>query len=118
MFSSHFELVYNQITEGVKIQVLHHDEAMMMTEFTLDQGAKLPEHFHESNHSAYLLKGKIRLITEGYVRDFVQGDSWSMNKNICHSTEALENSVVLEVFNSEHENIGFQVYQKANMIGI
>lgn len=118
MGNPHFEIFYNQIIEGVKIKILHQDDSMIMTEFSLQKGAILPEHFHQIDHSAYLLQGKIRLLTNDVVREFIFGDSWSMNKNICHSTEALEDSVVLEVFNSEHENIGFQVSQKSNMIEI
>jgi len=118
MYSSHFEIVYAQVVEGVKIKVLHQDDAIIMTEFVLEKGAKLPEHFHQINHSAYLLQGKVRLITENTIREFKQGDSWSMNKRICHSTEALEHSVVLEVFDSKQEEIGFRVSAPANMIEI
>ena len=118
MFSAHFEIVYTQLIEGVKIKILHQDESMVMTEFVLQKGARLPEHSHQSSHSAYLLQGKICLTTDNTAREFVQGDSWSMNKNICHTTEALEDSVVLEVFDSGHGHIGFPVPHQANMIEI
>lgn len=118
MYSSHFDIIYAQVVDGVKIQVLHQDESMVMTEFTLKKGAVLPEHFHQKNHSAYLLRGKIRLTTEETIRDFIQGDSWSMAQNICHSTLALEDSVILEVFAAEHSDHGFEVSTPANQIGI
>lgn len=118
MFNANFDIGYAQIIDGVKIQLLHQDESMIMTEFTFQKGAVLPEHSHENSHSAYLLRGKIRLTTEETVRDFVQGDSWSMNRNICHSTLALEDSVVLEVFAAEHSDHGFEVSKPANKIGV
>lgn len=116
MLSSHFEIVFNQIVDGVKIKVLHRDDSMIMTEFMIQKGALLPEHVHQSDHSAYLLQGKIRLIADDIASEFVQGDSWCMKKNICHHTEALEDSVVLEVFSPEGEIEGFQIHQRANAL--
>lgn len=118
MLSSHFEIVYNQIVDGVKIKVLHHDDSMIMSEFMIKKGALLPEHVHQSNHSAYLLQGKIRLIADNITSEFVKGDSWCMKKNITHHTEALEDSIVLEVFNPEGEIEGFQIHQSGNMFKI
>ncbi len=116
MYRSHFEIVYNQIVDGVKIKVLHHDDSMFMTEFVLQKGALIPDHVHLGDHSAYLLQGKIRITTNGNVREFVHGDSWCIKKEICHKTEALEDSVVLEVFNMEHEDVGFQIFRKADVL--
>jgi len=112
MYSSHYEIVNNQLVDGVKIKISHQDDSMLMTEFTLPKGVFLPEHIHLSDHSAYLLKGKIRLIADGVVSDFFQGDSWCIGKNICHYTEALDDSVILEVFSSENE--GFHQNQFAD----
>lgn len=118
MVNTYLDIAYAKIIDGVKIQVLHQDDSMVMTEFTLRKGAVLPEHSHQNSHSAYLLRGKIRLTTDETVRDFVQGDSWSMNRDICHSTLALEDSVILEVFASEHSDHGFEVSTPANKIEI
>lgn len=103
MYHSHHEIVYNQIVEGVKIRVTQKDETMQMTEFELRKGAILPEHIHQNDHSAYLLYGMIRIVVNGKERIFVKGDSWCLGKNICHHTEALEDSLVIEVYSSEEE---------------
>jgi quercetin dioxygenase-like cupin family protein len=113
-----FDIAFAGVIDGVQVRVLHRDESMIMTEFTFRKGAVLPEHSHQSSHSDYLLRGKIRLTTDETVRDFIQGDSWSMNRNIGHSIVALEDSVVLEVFAFEHTDLGFQVSTPANKIGI
>lgn len=112
MFNSHFEIAYNQIVDGVKIKILHHDDSMIMSELTIQKGSLLPEHFHLSDHSAYLLQGEIRVIADGIISEFSQGDSWCMKKNICHYTEALDDSVVLEVFGHNGEIEGFPIRQK------
>lgn len=112
MYSSHYEIVKKQIVEGVKIKIIQQDDAMLMSEFTLQKGTLLPNHIHLSDHSAYLLQGKIRLFLDGAPSDFIQGDSWCIGKEICHNTEALEDSVVLEVYEPEDE--GFRMFENAN----
>jgi len=111
MLNSHFEIAYNQIVDGVKIKILHHDDSMVMSELVIQKGALLPEHVHQSDHSAYLLQGKIRLVSGDIISEFIQGDSWCMKKNICHYTEALEDSVVLEVFSYDGDIEGFRIHQ-------
>jgi quercetin dioxygenase-like cupin family protein len=103
MYYSHHEIVQNQLVEGIEIKVTRRDDSLLMTEFSLQKGAKLPEHVHLSDHSAYLLSGKILLVIDDVAREMVQGDSWCLGKHICHRTEALEDSVVIEVFYSVPE---------------
>ena len=105
MYNSHYQLVFNQIADGIKIKVLNQNESVVMTEFELQKGTMLPEHIHTSDHSAYLLKGKIRIVVNGVISEFRKGDSWCIKKDICHFTEAIEDSVVLEVFDNEQEKI-------------
>jgi len=114
MLSSHFQIAYNQIVDGIKIKILHHDDSMVMSELIIQKGAVLPEHVHQSDHSAYLLQGKIRLVADEIASEFIQGDSWYMKRNICHYTEAIEDSVVLEVFSYEGEIEGFPLKQGVN----
>ncbi len=116
MFDSHFKIAYNKIVEGVKIRILYQDDSMIMTELVIQRGALLPEHFHQSDHSAYLLQGTILVIVDEVVSEFVQGDSWCMKKNVFHYTEALEDSVLLEVFTLEGEIEGFDVKRSANKL--
>jgi len=104
MYNSHYQLVYNQIVDGIKIKVMKKDESAVMTEFELQKDTILPEHIHTTDHSAYLLKGRICIVAGGLASEFVQGDSWCIKKNICHTTEALEDSLVLEVFELESED--------------
>jgi len=98
MYSSHFEMVYNQITDGVKIKVSRRDDNLILSEIQFQKGALFPEHIHTSDHSGYLLQGKIRIVKDGISSEMVKGDSWCIGKNICHYTEALDDSVVIELF--------------------
>ena len=111
MFDSHFKIAYNQFVDGIDLKVVHRENEMIMSEMNIKKDCILPEHVHQSNHSAYLLQGKIRVIVDGISSEFVQGDSWCMERNICHSTKALEDSTILEVFNPDGETEGFQNQQ-------
>lgn len=103
MYYSHLEIVNNQIVEGIQIKVTRQDDSKQMTELELQKGALLPEHVHLTDHTGYILRGKIRIFIDGVARELVQGDSWCIGKNICHYTEAMEDSLVIEVFDIEKE---------------
>lgn len=111
MFDSHFKIASNQLIEGIAIKVLLREESMIMTQLILSCGACIPAHTHPNDHSAYLLKGKIRIVADGITSVFVEGDSWCMKKGIGHITEALEESIVLEVYNPIGEIEGFEAIQ-------
>lgn len=98
MYNSHFEMVYNQITDGIEIKVSRRDDDLVMSEIVFQKGALFPEHIHTSDHSGYLLQGKIRIVKDGISNVMVRGDSWCIGKRICHYTEALEDSVVIELY--------------------
>lgn len=109
MSIEHLTIAYNQVDDGVQIKIVRHEKELVMTEMTIKKGASLPQHVHQSDHSAYLVKGKIKVVADGIVSVFVTGDSWCMRKEIVHHTEAVEDSVVLEVFNPGGENEGIPV---------
>lgn len=104
MHHSHFEMVYNQITEGIKIKVNRKDDEVVMTEIVFKKGALFPEHIHLSDHSGYLLKGRIRISREGSSAIMQEGDSWCIGKRISHFTEAIEDSVVIEVYSPDESD--------------
>ncbi len=99
------------MVDGVDMKIIHQENNLVMTELNLRKGVCLPEHVHQSDHSAYLVKGKIQVVANGIVSVFTTGDSWCMKKEMVHTTEAIEDSVVLEVFNPYGETEGFPLSQ-------
>ena len=69
----------------------------------IEKGVPFPEHFRPSGHSAYLAKGKLKVVADGIVSVFSAGESWCMNHGIAHLTEVLEDSVLLEVHKRDKE---------------
>lgn len=94
---------YTEIGEGIRIKTLCHDDSMLMSELSLSKGSVLQEHSHPDVQTGYLIKGKIRLVINGEVKTFVPGDSWCIQEDLKHRTDALEDSVVLEVFSPDRE---------------
>lgn len=73
---------------------------MELTEATLNIGTIIPTHIHRNWESVgYVVEGKLRMIIEGEEHILERGDSWYHPQNIAHSTEALENTKTIEVFN-------------------
>lgn len=116
MFYSHQELISRKKVEGVKIKITNQVDQILMTELELRKGAILPEHQHKSEHSGYVLHGSIRMYIDGIARELKLGDSWCIAKNTSHHTEAIEDSLLIEVYNYEIEDLKY--YQEAVEVGI
>lgn len=97
-------MVFKQISPGVDIKISRKDDEVVMTEIVFKKGAIFPEHIHLSDHSGYLLKGRIRIVKNGLPKVMMEGDSWCIGKSIPHFTEALEDSVVIEVYTTDEKD--------------
>jgi quercetin dioxygenase-like cupin family protein len=75
-----------------------------MGEFKIAKGALIPPHAHPHEQTGVLLSGKLRFKTEAETFDAEGGDSWCIPGNVEHSAEALEDSVVVEVFSPVRED--------------
>jgi quercetin dioxygenase-like cupin family protein len=69
----------------------------------IGKGISFSEHFHQSGHSAYLAKGKLKVVADGIVSVFSAGESWCMDHGVAHLTEVLEDLVLLEVYERDKE---------------
>jgi quercetin dioxygenase-like cupin family protein len=101
MPDTYYKILHNQLSDGIEMKIIHREHDLIMTELNIQKGIRVPEHVHQSDHSAYLVKGRIQVIADGIISVFVTGDSWCMGKGIAHTTEAIDDSVVLEVYNPE-----------------
>ncbi len=104
MYNFYPEIGYDQILEGVQFKILCNCDSMLMVEMVLIKGANLPEHIHLSDHTGYLLQGKLRVMIDGNEQVFVQGDSWCIGRGICHRAEVLEDSKFIEVYKPQQKN--------------
>lgn len=95
---------YRQLLEGVRLKTLVHGEKTLMSEFRIAKGAKIPSHAHPHEQTGIMISGKLRFNVNDQMFDAETGDSWNISGNVEHSAEALEDSVVVEVFSPVRED--------------
>jgi quercetin dioxygenase-like cupin family protein len=104
MFGKKSAQGYVEILEGIRIKTICRGEQTLMTEFLLKKDSVLPGHSHPYEQTGYLISGKIRLHIEQKSREIKPGDSWCILEDELHKAEALEDSVVLEIFTPVRED--------------
>jgi len=95
---------YKQVLEGVRLKSLVHGERTHLTEFRLSKGAVVPEHQHPQEQTGYLISGSLRFTIDGEVTVALPGASWNLPAGIPHGAEALEDTVVVEMFSPIRED--------------
>ena len=86
------------------MKTLVYGNRTMLCEFRFKKGAIAPEHQHTHEQTGYLVSGSLRFISNGEEIVVAQGDSWNIASDVRHSAEALEDSVVIEVFSPLRED--------------
>ncbi len=95
---------YREVLKGVWLKTLVHGERTLLGEFRLDQGALVPLHQHPQEQTGYLVAGSLRFFIGEETAIANAGDSWSLPAGISHGAEALEDSIVIEVFSPVRED--------------
>ena len=95
---------YKTVLEGVKMKTLTHGERTLFSEFRFVKGAVIPVHAHPHEQTGYVVKGAMRFTVNGEVLVANAGDCWNLPGNVPHGAEALEESVVVEVFSPVRED--------------
>lgn len=93
-----------QLAEGVELTTLVHGEKTLMGRFRIAKGCVIPAHSHPHEQTGIVISGKIRFNVGGEIMDVGPGDSWCFPGGVEHLAEALENSVVVEVFSPVRED--------------
>jgi quercetin dioxygenase-like cupin family protein len=80
-------------------------EKVMTVIVTLEKGATVPAHSHESEQIAYVMEGALRFTFEdGSTKDVREGEVLVIPSNVVHAAEALEYTVDLDVFSPIRED--------------
>jgi quercetin dioxygenase-like cupin family protein len=93
-----------QLLEGVNLTTLVHGDKTLMGQFNIAKGSAIPVHSHPHEQTGFMFSGKLRFNVEGEVFDVETGDSWCLPGDVEHSAEALEDSVIIEVFSPVRED--------------
>ena len=93
----------DQLNPSIGRQMIH-TETMTLARIILSKGAVVPSHRHENEQIATVLEGRLRFTVAGEDQEVVAGESIPLAANVPHEVEALEDSVVLDVFSPVRED--------------
>ena len=93
-----------QIVKGVELSTLVHGEKTLMGQFKIAKGSAIPAHSHPHEQTGIMISGKLRWNVDGETWETVTGDSWCLPGDLEHSAEALEDSIIIEVFSPVRED--------------
>jgi quercetin dioxygenase-like cupin family protein len=83
---------------------LFHTQTMTVAWITLAKGALVPRHEHPNEQVATVLEGRLRFVVGEDELIASAGDTVPLAANVPHQVEALEDSVVLDVFSPLRED--------------
>ena len=86
-----------ELTSLIGRQVVH-TETMTVARIHLRAGAVVPGHEHPNEQVATVLEGRLRFVVGGEEQVVATGESMFVPSGVPHEVEALEDSLVLDVF--------------------
>ena len=86
-----------QLNPSIGRQMLHTDR-MTVARIHLAAGAVVPRHQHENEQVANVVSGRLRFIVDDDQVVVGVGDSVTIPPNVPHEVEALEDTIVIDVF--------------------
>lgn len=89
--------------EGVTRRILSYSDELMMCEITFEKGAVGNVHSHPHLQISYVVKGSFEFTIDGETKVVKAGDSLYMPTNSVHGTVALEDSILVDVFNPKRD---------------
>ena len=98
------EIQGTDIWGGITRRILAHEGGMMIVEATFQKGAVGTAHRHPHEQVSYILSGKFRYTMDGESYILEKGDTYYVPPEVLHGAEALEDSVILDVFTPQRED--------------
>jgi unsaturated pyranuronate lyase len=92
------------LLKGVELTTLVHGDKTLMGQFKIAKGSAIPTHSHPHEQTGFMISGKLRFNVDSEILDAEAGDSWCLPGDVKHSAEALEDSVIIEVFSPVRED--------------
>jgi quercetin dioxygenase-like cupin family protein len=92
-----------ELSPSIGRQLLH-TETMTFARIHLRAGAVVPTHAHANEQVATVLAGRLRFVVGDDEQIVAAGESMFVPGDVPHMVEALEDSVVLDVFSPVRED--------------
>jgi len=98
MFVKHSSDGFLTPIDGIEMKTLVYGEKSLLTRFHLKKGSELPAHSHPHEQTGFLVSGKMTLYIDKESFYVEPGDSWSIQGDVEHRADVMEDSVAIEVF--------------------
>lgn len=95
---------YRRLREGIDMKNLVDGDQTMMIHVRMEKGSHIPRHSHPQEQTGYLLAGSLRFTIGDQIYTLSGGDSWCIPGGVAHKVDALEDTVVIEVFSPPRED--------------
>ncbi len=92
------EVTAQELGPGASRKVLTYSPNLMVCQVSLAKGAVVPEHRHRHEQSTYVVSGRCVASTPDKSWELGPGDNVIFPWDVPHKVEALEDSVVLDIF--------------------
>jgi quercetin dioxygenase-like cupin family protein len=93
-----------EMLPGLTRRTLADGATMMLCEVTFQAGVKVPVHSHPHEQVGYVVRGRLEMIIDGERTEVGPGDSYYAPGDVPHGANALEASVVVDIFNPPRED--------------
>lgn len=104
MLTTSDSAVPRELLPGIQLKTLVHGDRTLLAEIRLVKGAVVPLHSHPQEQTGYLISGRLRFTIGEEEIEAEPGDAWSLPAEQEHGAEALEDTVVVEVFSPVRED--------------
>lgn len=104
MFQFNQDVIATDCEPGVTRKILCYSEELMMCEITFKKGAKGNFHSHPHLQITYIAEGSFSFTIDGETKTVKKGDSVYMPANAEHGVTALEDGILVDVFNPMRED--------------
>ena len=104
MFYKHSDTQPIEMLPGLTRRVLATSERMMLVEFSLEQGAEVPQHNHPHDQVGFVAIGRVKMVIGDQTAECGVGDSYHAPPGVAHSALALEPSVLMDAFSPPRED--------------
>ncbi|RHP36196.1 cupin domain-containing protein [Lachnotalea sp. AF33-28] len=100
MFSFNQDITAKDLGGGVTRKVLTYSDNLMVCELTFQKGAVGALHSHPHEQVGYVISGSFEVEEEGQEKRILKaGDTYQIAPDVRHGVVALEDSLLLDVFN-------------------
>ncbi|MHA2391042.1 MAG: cupin domain-containing protein [Promethearchaeota archaeon] len=93
-----------EMLKGVFRKTMLFNDNIMLCYFLLDKNAEIPMHNHKEHQVGYVIKGRLKFLTENGEFVVAEGDSYIFDSNEPHGAIILEDSEVIDVFSPSRDD--------------